>query len=154
MLLENQGIMILSRLIYSRRPTSWLKTEDVQAILKSARERNAVLGVTGALFFRHDLFIQVLEGSRRNLSSLLEMILDDDRHSDLMLHDFREIGERQYSEWSMGYVSLTKASKTRVMRFSPDTQFDPSHLRTEQLVEVLFDLASCADGEQESTAAA
>ena len=75
--------------------------DEFAAILETSRRNNAALGITGALFMSDEYFFQVLEGPRTALSSLLGLIMNDDRHEDVVLTLFDAVSRRTFGEWSM-----------------------------------------------------
>ncbi|MEQ8435481.1 MAG: BLUF domain-containing protein [Oceanicaulis sp.] len=91
---------------------------DIDAILDTARRRNAEMNVTGVLIIDRGRFLQVLEGAREVVSGLLLRIAADPRHGDMRLADFTEASERRYHTWSMGYVDAeTRLSPVRLAKF-------------------------------------
>ncbi|MEO0744751.1 MAG: BLUF domain-containing protein [Pseudomonadota bacterium] len=92
--------MHLYHLVYfSKRKL--IAEDEFAAVLKSSRRNNAALGITGALFMSDEYFFQVLEGPRTALSSLLGLIMNDDRHEDVVLTLFDAVSRRTFGEWSM-----------------------------------------------------
>ncbi len=98
------------QLVYVSTVSRPLGTPDLLEILASARKRNAELGVTGALLYRADHFIQVLEGQEREVRELLELINGDPRHRHLRVIHEGEVGEREFPEWTMGFADLSLSS--------------------------------------------
>jgi len=92
------------QIFYVSRAASPHDNASVQAILQISRRNNARLGVTGCLLFSGCCFAQVLEGDRAVVAALAERIADDHRHLDIrFLYDARR-AEREYADWSMGYL--------------------------------------------------
>ena len=92
--------MYLYHLVYfSKRKL--IAEDEFAAILETSRRNNAALGITGALFMSDEYFFQVLEGPRTALSSLLGLIMNDDRHEDVVLTLFDAVSRRTFGEWSM-----------------------------------------------------
>ncbi|MEO0667822.1 MAG: BLUF domain-containing protein [Pseudomonadota bacterium] len=92
--------MHLYHLVYFSKRKS-IAEDEFAAILETSRRNNAALGITGALFMSDEYFFQVLEGPRTALSSLLGLIMNDDRHEDVVLTLFDEVSRRTFGEWSM-----------------------------------------------------
>jgi hypothetical protein len=57
----------------------------VSAIAEQALEKNKKMGITGFLFHHGGVFIQVLEGARKNLRVLMPKIEKDKRHQNFQL---------------------------------------------------------------------
>jgi hypothetical protein len=77
--------------------------EAVQAIVRIAQARNAVLGITGALVSTGSCFAQVIEGPPPALDQLMASILNDPRHSDVRVVSTIGIEERRFGDWWMAY---------------------------------------------------
>ncbi|EGF92745.1 sensors of blue-light using FAD family protein [Asticcacaulis biprosthecium C19] len=112
----------------------------LQGVLEPSRERNMAEGITGMLCYTDDVFLQILEGGRTEVSQLLTRIMRDDRHSDVTLLVFDEIDERAFSDWSMGQASLDKVNPGHLLRFSPRRQIDPFNGPGHVMLAMLLDL--------------
>ena len=80
--------------------------EQLPKILEVSRENNPALGITGALFAADDYILQVLEGGRTALTTLLGTIMQDTRHTDFVLALFDDIEQRMFGDWSMADVTV------------------------------------------------
>ena len=76
----------------------------VQAILQTSRRNNARIDVTGCLLFSGRCFAQVLEGEQDVVRALAARIADDPRHLDVRFLSEVRRDEREYADWSMGYL--------------------------------------------------
>lgn len=137
--------MSLERLVYYSCPRPDLSHVDVASILEKARTRNAELGVTGALGFRADLFVQVLEGERETIAALYEMICADPRHTTPRLIGLAPIESRQFATWSMDYMALHQANRDLILKHSGSYPFDPAKLTAAQVTAILRTINSGAD---------
>jgi hypothetical protein len=78
---------------------------SVTQILKSARDMNTGLGVTGMLLVQGPYFGQVLEGKVKALRKVMSRIKRDTRHSEVtVLREEPLQGSRVFGDWSMGLV--------------------------------------------------
>jgi hypothetical protein len=77
---------------------------SVQSILQISRRNNARIDVTGCLLFSGRCFAQVLEGDPAVVRALSRRIADDPRHSAVRFLFDVERREREYADWSMGYL--------------------------------------------------
>ena len=118
---------MLVRLLYASRAASGVDADALAAILKRSREHNPQVGVTGVLCFCANarIFMQVLEGGRRQVSKLYNDIAQDARHGDVALLSYEEIGERSFASWSMGQVNMSRLNPAVVLKYSEGTQLDP-----------------------------
>lgn len=124
--------MKLCRLLYYSKTNSDVDL-SIDHILKSARRFNESKFITGMLWFDGDYFIQILEGSRENINLVYERIFKDKRHHTLTLMDFREVNERIFPSWNMGYYADVSRNRNEVMRFSITDQFRPDIIDVESL---------------------
>ncbi|MDI6745542.1 MAG: BLUF domain-containing protein [Rhodocyclaceae bacterium] len=116
---------MLVRLLYASRAAASLTTENVDSILEESRSHNVPHGITGMLCFSNDLFIQVLEGSRKNVSDVYSRIVKDKRHSDIQLLIFEEIAERRFGNWTMGQVNLARVNPSLLLKYSETAVINP-----------------------------
>ncbi len=94
------------RLIY--RSHSLLPAKDeagLADILKTARHKNADLGVTGALMLYDDWFAQVLEGPQAVVEALYARIKADTRHDGIRLNEAGPAPKRLFGKWAMAVVA-------------------------------------------------
>ncbi|MFM2590307.1 BLUF domain-containing protein [Vibrio sp. TBV020] len=117
--------MFLTRLIYASSIAEGFNISDVENIIYSARENNSRLDVTGLLCFNQNYFLQCLEGSRTNVNHVYQQILNDHRHTKIIMLDYREISVREFSNWAMGYVPSTSMTAPINLRYSGSSEFNP-----------------------------
>lgn len=117
LLLENAGPGTLIELMYVSHAKPKPTKDTINAIVKSSRKRNARLEITGLLVFNGvDRFWQVLEGDKAHVEMVYQRIVEDDRHADVQLLSVRELEERSFPQWNMGYQN------TRADRFMLSTE--------------------------------
>ncbi|WP_269532547.1 BLUF domain-containing protein [Chitinimonas sp. BJYL2] len=116
---------MLVRLLYASRAAQPLSSEVVDTILSQSRKHNTDHGVTGILCYSGDIFMQVLEGGRKEVSSLYNTIVRDGRHRNVELLHFEEITERRFSGWTMGQVNLAKVNPSTLLKYSARPVLDP-----------------------------
>jgi Sensors of blue-light using FAD len=92
--------MSLMQLIYASTPFGF-SDPLLNNILSVARRNNARDQITGALICRADLYLQMLEGPRRAVTTTFQRILSDDRHLDVELISSGDIQARLFPEWHM-----------------------------------------------------
>ena len=118
---------MLVRLLYASRAAESVHADTLAAILKVSKERNHASGVTGVLCHcaTSKIFMQVLEGGRAQVSALYNRIAQDPRHHDIVLLSYEEIGERSFSGWSMGQVSMNRLNPALLLKYSESAVLDP-----------------------------
>jgi len=118
---------MLVRLMYASRPSPTVDAEALAAILRTSKEHNPRIGVTGVLCHCANarVFLQVLEGGRSAVSGLYNKIAQDPRHHDVALLSYEEIGERSFSSWSMGQVNMNRLNPALLLKYSETAVLDP-----------------------------
>jgi Sensors of blue-light using FAD len=92
--------MSLIQLIYASAPFGF-DNPTLNNILSTSRRNNARDGITGALICRADIYLQMLEGSRKAVTTTFNRILQDDRHLDVVLMSCSDIKVRLFPAWAM-----------------------------------------------------
>ena len=148
----HHGEHIILRLTYISRYDTDNPKGEVTRILTQAQQNNERNGITGALVFNHNYFLQSIEGARPVINELLRKLVKDNRHHSLQVIECREVELRHWSKWSMKYLIPSDENKGLALKFSTGTQFNPYLMNTNQimmLIETLSDLQ-----EQEAVSAA
>lgn len=96
--------MSISRLVYISTAHPDLMLSDIDAILETARTRNADEGITGLLVFNGFNFLQLLEGPPANVERVFSSICNDRRHSGVVRVMYGDTDERVFSSWAMAYA--------------------------------------------------
>lgn len=95
------------RLVYTSTATVPMPEEVLTNLLQKSRLRNDTLGVTGALVYREENFLQVLEGPEGAVRSLYyDCIQHDTRHKECLVLWEGEARVREFDDWSMGFYRL------------------------------------------------
>lgn len=97
---------MLIRLLYVSRAVGPQTTTVTTSILGTAQAFNRQHGIGGVLCQGQGLYMQVLEGERRDVNRLYGRILRDPRHADCELLHLEEAADRRFAEWSMAHVVL------------------------------------------------
>ena len=93
--------MQLKSLTYTSLARLDLTTDDLLAIHKTARHRNALNGITGLLIFNGTHFLQVVEGVEDAIDELVDRLRGDPRHHHLEVKDTRSVEARSFPDWTM-----------------------------------------------------
>lgn len=83
-------------------------------MLKKARQKNTALGITGLLLHNNGNFLQLIEGSKENVTALFNTISNDDRHRDIIVLISESTNDRLFPEWSMGLREITTEEFNRI----------------------------------------
>jgi hypothetical protein len=85
----------------------------VAEILEVSVRNNKRNDITGMMLYADGNIVQVLEGESTSVTDTFSRILVDMRHVGIFVLYEREISERDFGSWSMGYKALTKADIER-----------------------------------------
>lgn len=88
--------------------------EDLAEILASSKKYNDAHGVSGMLLFKSGSFLQVLEASRAEMTRVLERIMGDPRHRNMIAILSGELEKRKFPDWSMGFVNMEEVINSDV----------------------------------------
>ena len=88
------------RIIYSSRPFGF-DTSILSGVLIDSRENNKKNNITGSLLCRADIYLQMLEGPKKNVMEAFERIRRDDRHLEVKILLKRDVNERMFPDWAM-----------------------------------------------------
>ena len=116
---------MLVRLMYASRAVPAVDQEALLAILRQCKTRNPEHGITGVLCYSDGIFLQVLEGGRTPVNALYNRIVADDRHTQVELMSYAEIGERRFAGWSMGQVNMARLNRALLLKYSATPTLDP-----------------------------
>lgn len=98
--------MELKSLIYTSWAQPAIRSDDVDAIVRSAQINNPLDGITGILIFNGTAFMQILEGSETAIDDLFQRLVNDRRHSNTKVRSEHTIDARSFPDWSMAYLKL------------------------------------------------
>ena len=94
------------RCVYASKATVDFSPADLLDLLKQARAENDKHNITGILLYSRGTFFQVLEGEDKFVHETLERIKLDKRHKDYVLIEEKQIFERSFPYWSMGFDNV------------------------------------------------
>jgi hypothetical protein len=116
---------MLVRLMYASRAVATLNHDDLISVLRQSVANNPRVGVTGVLCYSGEIFLQVLEGGRLQVSALYSRITQDRRHRDVVLLSYEEIEERCFGGWAMGQVNMARLNPALLLKYSEAAVLDP-----------------------------
>ena len=134
--------MRLVQLIYCSRVVTGVHGTAITSIVDVSRFNNARDGVTGALCFNANFFLQCLEGERGAVNETYHRILRDPRHEGALLLRYDEVSKRQFGGWSMGYLSSQAMAPDLLLQYGSNDRFDPEQLGADAALDFLLALKS------------
>ncbi len=98
----------LVSLIYVSSSKGLFNETDLVELLRSARIANKKHEITGMLLYHEGNIMQVLEGNEKDVNQLFSNILKDARHHGVIKMICEPILKRDFSDWRMSYLNISK----------------------------------------------
>lgn len=106
-------------LCYVSAATKHMTKDELVECLREFRTNNTRLGITGLLLYNgHGTFLQVLEGEEEVIEPLYEHINQDKRHHRINCLGRRQIKQRSFPDWSMGFKNLEDENLSTIEGYS------------------------------------
>lgn len=102
------------QLIYVSTSVRDMSKEELLTLLDHSVENNKKNNLTGMLLYGGGNFIQIIEGEKNKVKSLYEIIKQDNRHRGCITLVSKEVEERLFPGWSMGFKYLTENDKNEI----------------------------------------
>lgn len=131
---------MLVRCLYASRPVDPLSKPLLDNILEQSRKNNPAIGITGLLCASDNLFVQVIEGGRDEVCELFNAIVRDQRHQQVRLLVYEEISERQFGNWTMAQVHISKLNPGLLLKYFRRAELDPFNSPGKATLALLSDL--------------
>jgi Sensors of blue-light using FAD len=133
---------MLIRLIYVSTAHEKVDLNEFRNILAQAQTKNARNDLTGMLAFNSQKFLQVLEGSREMVNYIYHKIARDPRHTKLEVMGCKEIEERLWPNWSMGFAAANTVNRSLFLKYSMRSVFDPYGMKFDAAEKLLIELTT------------
>lgn len=133
---------MLIRLIYASTAQDGVDLNEFKRILLQAQTNNHRRDLTGMLAFNSKIFLQALEGARDQVNELYGKLIRDPRHHSVTMLGYKEIEERHWSSWSMGFAALNSDNRALFLKYSQQSSFNPYGMKAEATEKMLMELAS------------
>lgn len=93
-------------LIYVCSASGEPSEQDLLNLLNQARSRNLEQNITGMLLYDSGTYMQILEGSEKDVHDIFNSIRRDPRVSRMVTLVEEKISQRNFPHWSMGFRNL------------------------------------------------
>ncbi|MEI7456392.1 MAG: BLUF domain-containing protein [Nitrosomonadales bacterium] len=141
--------MALIHLIYVSSACGMKSDAELELILESAVRHNAAQNITGMLLYANGSFMQVLEGDALAVDETYARVVSDSRHGNIFLLERDEIPARSFSQWHMGFRSLStsylNAHPAYADFFSRDFAAEKLGVQHELALQMLYTFAKNQD---------
>ena len=98
--------MNIFSLVYVSSASGLYDKDVYRDIALRSGEYNQSRSITGMLLLYNETVIQFLEGSEDEVEALYARIEVDERHKNPIVLSRRNIGKREFPEWTMGYEEV------------------------------------------------
>src|SRR3954470_1590920 len=106
------------QLAYLSSTASLLSRDELTQLLVRSRANNGKHNITGMLLYKDGNVLQVLEGDRAEVLSLFQKTGKDPRHRGVIRLYEKEVKERDFPEWTMGFHDLNSEEVRSLPGFS------------------------------------
>jgi len=110
------------RIVYVSVATKPFDEKELLQLLAKCRAKNTERRVSGQLIYSDGTFMQVLEGSEKEVDATYARIKKDTRHTNVTLLERTSIDEKQFPDWSMGFKTLNREQLENIQGYN--YQFD------------------------------
>ncbi|WP_127470131.1 BLUF domain-containing protein [Thiomicrorhabdus aquaedulcis] len=97
----------LIEIAYTSRTVKALPLEQLNCILKEAREFNVANNITGLLLYKDGSFFQVIEGTAQTVEILYQNIQRDLRHKNVRTLYQKPLMVRNFTDWAMLFHDIS-----------------------------------------------
>ena len=73
--------------------------------------------------------------------SCANRIVSDSRHEEPIILEYAEVDAREFTDWSMAFVSSREVDEALVRKYAPTGDFDPYVMRASAVRKFLISLA-------------
>jgi hypothetical protein len=133
--------MPLSQIVFFSRNrvklTGGSMREMVRDILAACHNYDRVSGLTGALVFNEEFFLQAMEGERSAISEQLWRLSADQRLSGMVLVSCRTIERRDFEGWMVGYAGHSEPLDAIYMHYGTAAKLDPTDMSVQGMIDLL-----------------
>ncbi|MEH6611272.1 MAG: BLUF domain-containing protein [Halioglobus sp.] len=112
------GFMVVSafrQVVYISQATGTLTESELNELVEVSRRNNKKYGITGALLYLENAFIQAIEGEDAAISELLGKLTADARHRNIRIISDNLAQVRNFQNWSMGIVKAVEVDRPEVL---------------------------------------
>ena len=124
---QKSSPMQITRLVYTSKHKGLLPN-SVDNIMQKSRANNVRDLITGVLIVGDDYFMQLIEGSRHEISKCFMRIIQDKSHHDIQVISCGDVSKRLFQEWNMQLIEASRIRKEIVSCYEVGGAFNPAGL--------------------------
>ena len=134
--------MAIVRLIYFSKVQADTDICQISEILEASERNNAARGLTGALVFDSEWFVQVLEGRLDDVWATYKVIERDPRHANISFVEMVTVPSRRFGDWRMGCAERSAKHDAVFAPYLYDGRFQPANMAGDTILSMMVDLSS------------
>jgi hypothetical protein len=100
-------------------------SQEIEGILSASLANNRGLSVTGALVSTPEYYAQVLEGPRQAVTTVMEWIEADPRHTDIRVVAREMLPQRSFGRWSLAHIGASAELDSAIGKLAGDVVPSP-----------------------------
>lgn len=124
---QKSSPMQVTRLVYTSKHKG-LSHQAIDAIMQKSRANNVRDLITGVLIVGDNYFMQLVEGTRAEISRCFMRIMQDRNHHDIQVISCGDVSKRLFQEWNMQLIEASRIRKEIVSCYEVGGIFDPATL--------------------------
>ncbi len=101
-------------ILYLSSSVKLLSQKDLRDLLDEIAKFNEKKQITGLLLYHQGNFVQIIEGTRDHIQSTFNKIKLDQRHRNVTKLIEREIDERLFPSWRMGFQQISDDQANKI----------------------------------------
>ena len=113
------------QIVYASTAAKLFSSNELFEWIEQFRAKNARLGITGLLLYKHGAFMQALEGEEEAVRAIFAIIRADQRHHHILTLVTMPVPARQFPDWSMGFKNLGDVDPAAVPGYNPHPALPP-----------------------------
>lgn len=93
-------------IIYRSKAAAGFGPKEINQMVETAKIHNVKNNITGCLLYHEGRFLQLIEGTEKDVKDLYERILSDSRHENITLLGDEKGFMRSFENWSIAFDNL------------------------------------------------
>ncbi|QCX01020.1 BLUF domain-containing protein [Aggregatimonas sangjinii] len=93
-------------IIYRSKAAASFGPKEINQMVETAKIHNVKNNITGCLLYHEGRFLQLIEGTEKDVKDLYERILSDPRHENITLLGDEKGFMRSFEDWNIAFDNL------------------------------------------------
>ena len=131
----------MKQIIYASTATESVDYDVIKDLLTQCVAKNDEFGISGMLVFDGKHFLQCFEGDEVQVKQLQANIFMDTRHQNIHLIGEKEIDERLFGQWCMGYLNNERSIRQVFLDVNGSEEYALQNLSYQKAKLILLKLS-------------